>query len=201
MSSVPIGDHALLSDCHSAALVTRDGSVDWLCFPRFDGASVFGRLLDDDAGHWRVGPTSPYEVTRKYLDGALVLETTYTTSSGTIVMTDALALGPDNTGHAIGRGAPHLLVRRVACTAGSVEIGIDYAPRPEYGMIHSILSLVDGGVTARGGAEWLVLTTPAAMLVDGSTAQGTMSLNEGDVCHFAVHRSTLEEEPARAWQQ
>src|SRR3954451_12266202 len=108
MSTVPIGDHALLSDLHSAALVTKDGSVDWLCFPRFDGASVFGRLLDDDAGHWRGAPAAPYEVTRKYLDGALVLETTYTTPGGTIVITDALALGRDNSGHAIGRGAPHL---------------------------------------------------------------------------------------------
>src|SRR5436190_13847604 len=168
MSTVPIGHHALLSDLHSAALVTQDGSVDWLCFPRYDGPSVFGRLLDDDAGHWRIAPASAYDVTRRYLDGALVLETTYTTATGTLVVTDALALGPDNTGHAIGRGAPRLLVRRASCTHGTVDIEVEYAPRPEYGLIHPILSAVDDGVTARGGAEWLVLTAPTPLTIDGS---------------------------------
>ena len=61
MSSVPIGDHALLSDCHSAALVNRAGSVEWLCFPRFDSPSVFGRLLDDAAGHWSIRPAGDWQ--------------------------------------------------------------------------------------------------------------------------------------------
>ena len=65
MSSTPIAAHALLSDCHSAALVTADGSVDWLCFPRFDSASVFGRLLDERAGHWSIRPAGAYTVTRR----------------------------------------------------------------------------------------------------------------------------------------
>src|SRR5262249_48365001 len=56
-SSLPIADYGLVSDCHSAALVSRMGSVDWLCFPRFDAPSIFGRLLDDNAGHWSIHPT------------------------------------------------------------------------------------------------------------------------------------------------
>src|SRR4051795_2644853 len=99
MSTVPIADHALLSDLHSAALVTRDGSVDWLCFPRYDGPSVFGRLLDDDAGHWRIAPRGKFDVTRRYLPGTLVLETTYAAAQGTLVVTDGFALGPHQTGH------------------------------------------------------------------------------------------------------
>jgi GH15 family glucan-1,4-alpha-glucosidase len=201
MSTVPIADHALLSDLHSAALVTVDGSIDWLCFPRYDGPSVFGRLLDDTAGHWRAAPASSYEVTRHYLEGTMVLETTFTTPTGTLVVTDAMALGPHNTGHALGRGAPHLLVRRVACVDGTVDVAIEYAPRPEYGLIHSVLSIVDGGVTARGGAEWLVLTTPAELAIDGSTATTSTTLRAGDVQHHALHRSTLEETPARVWEQ
>ena len=70
-------------------------------------------------------------------------------------------MGPDNGGHRLGRDVPHLLVRRVACTAGEVEVDVDYEPRPEYGLVVPLLSAVDGGVTARGGADWLVLTTPA----------------------------------------
>ena len=84
MSTTPISDHALLSDCRSAALVTRDGSVDWLCFPRFDGPSVFGRLLDDDAGHWSIHPVGQATTSRRYIDGTMVLETTFSTGTGTV---------------------------------------------------------------------------------------------------------------------
>jgi alpha,alpha-trehalase len=75
VSRTPIGEYGLVSDCHSAALVSRAGSVDWLCFPRFDGPSVFGRLLDDRAGHWSIGPTEPAEVSRRYRRATMVLET------------------------------------------------------------------------------------------------------------------------------
>ena len=80
MSTVAIAAHALLSDCHSAAPGHRDGSVDWLCFPRFDSPSVFGRLLDDEAGHWSIRPAGRWTGARRYLDRTLVLETTFTTA-------------------------------------------------------------------------------------------------------------------------
>ena len=79
------------------------------------------------------------------------------------MLTDAMALGPDNDGHRIGADVPHLLVRRLECTGGEVEVAVDYRPRPEYGLVVPLLTAVDGGVTARGGAEWLVLTTPVAL--------------------------------------
>src|SRR5580698_1730259 len=90
MSTTPIGDYALLSDRHSAALVSRDGSIDWLCFPRFDSPSIFGRLLGDEAGHWSIRTTSATQVTRRYLDRTMVLETTFRTPAGTVAITDAL---------------------------------------------------------------------------------------------------------------
>src|SRR2546421_6220887 len=110
MSNVPIADYALLSDCRSAALVSRAGFVDWLCFPRFDGPSVFARLLDDDGGHWSIQPTESYRVARRYRDQTMVLETTFRTSKGTLRLTDALLLGPGNGGARLGGGGPHQLV-------------------------------------------------------------------------------------------
>jgi GH15 family glucan-1,4-alpha-glucosidase len=161
MSNTAIADHALLSDRHSSALVDRSGSVEWLSFPRFDSPSVFGRLLGPDAGHWSITPSGDWTSTRRYVDRTLVLETTFTTATGLLVLTDLLALGSDNGGHRLGRNVPHLLVRRVACRSGSVEVNISYAPRPEYGLVVPLLAHADGGVTARGGAEWLVLTAPS----------------------------------------
>ena len=135
MSNTAIADHALLSDRHSSALVDRSGSVEWLSFPRFDSPSVFGRLLGADAGHWSIRPSGDWTSSRRYVDRTLVLETTFTTPTGVLVLTDLLALGPNNGGHRLGTNVPHLLVRRIACTSGSVEVNISYAPRPEYGLV------------------------------------------------------------------
>jgi alpha,alpha-trehalase len=199
MSQVPISAHALVSDCHSAALVTADGSVDWLCFPRFDSPSVFGRLLDDGAGHWSIRPAGEYAGTRRYADRTLVLETTFRTPAGTVTVTDALALGAGERGHALGKGAPHLLIRSVAGVQGEVELEFSYCPRPEYGLLRPLLSHVDGGVTARGGAEWLVLSCPVRPELAGSTATTRFTVREGETVRFALQRSTLEEQPARVW--
>ncbi len=117
MSSTPIADYSLLSDRHSAALVSRDGSVDWLCVPRFDSGSVLGRLLGDDAGHWSIRASGATEVTRRYLERTMVLETTFRTPTGVLTVVDALAMGEGNRGHELGSGAPHLLLRRAVCTA------------------------------------------------------------------------------------
>jgi GH15 family glucan-1,4-alpha-glucosidase len=168
---------------------------------RFDRPSVFARLLDPEAGHWQIQPSGPWTSERRYLDRTLVLETTFTTPKGTLILTDLLAMGPDNEGHRLGRNVPHLLVRNVSCAAGSVEIDVSYAPRPEYGLIVPLLSAIDGGVTARGGAEWLVLTCPMLLTLDGSLGHGRHTLTAGQTMYFALHRSTLEQTPARIWSQ
>jgi GH15 family glucan-1,4-alpha-glucosidase len=201
MSSIPIAEYALISDRHSAALVSRDGSVDWLCFPRFDSPSIFARLLDEEAGHWSIHPAVPYEVSRRYVDRTMVLETTFRTDSGTVVLTDALVVGEHNDGHRLGVGVPRLLVRRLACTQGEVPVEVEYRPRPEYGLIVPILSGTDGGVTSRGGAEWLVLTTPEPLALVDAAAHAAITVRAGEALHFGLHRSTLEERPARLWDQ
>jgi len=201
MSTLPIGDYALLSDCRSAALVGRDGSADWLCIRRFDGPSVFARLLDDDAGHFSVRPAGEFAATRRYLDQTMALATTFTTATGVAVLTDALAVGRNDRGHALGAGSPGVLLRRVACTEGTVELELEYAPRPEYGLIHPILTPVEGGLAARGGADVLVLSVPVAPVVDGATASARFTLRAGESTGFALaHASSWEAQPA-AWAQ
>ena len=119
--------------------MTTAGSVEWLSFPRFDSPSVFGRLLGEAAGTGR-SPAGEWRSSRRYVDRTLVLETTFTTETGTVALTDLLAMGPDNGGHRLGRDVPHLLVRRVGCTAGEVELDVSYEPRPEYGWSAAAIS-------------------------------------------------------------
>jgi alpha,alpha-trehalase len=128
MSATPIADYALISDCHSAALVSRAGSVDWLCFPRFDSQSVFARLLDDSAGHWSIhpssagtGPSFDVQISRRYVEHTMVLETTFRTSTGTALLVDALAIGRNERGHEVGAGSPGVLLRQITCTSGELR--------------------------------------------------------------------------------
>ncbi len=200
MSTLPIADYALLSDCRSAALVSRNGSVDWWCVPRFDGPSVFARLLDEEAGHWSVRvPGATTE--RRYLDQTMALETTFRSATGTAVLVDAMAVGRNERGHELGAGSPGVLLRRVACTEGEVQVEVAYAPRPEYGLIHPLVEPVEGGVTARGGADMLALSAPIAMAVDGATATAGFTLRAGEAAGFALHHTRSWEAPPRIWTQ
>src|SRR2546429_9586632 len=106
MNSLPIGDYGLLSDCRSAALVSRAGSVDWLCFPRFDAPAVFARILDSDGGHFAIRPADDFQASRAYVDQTMALETTFRAASGTAVLTDAIAGGRQKSGAGLGGGCP-----------------------------------------------------------------------------------------------
>ncbi len=202
MSTTPIADYALLSDRHSAALVSRDGSVDWLCFPRFDSPSIFGRLLSDEAGYWSIRAKAATDVTRRYLDRTMVLETTFRTPTGVVAITDALAVGDGNRGHELGKGAPHLLLRRATCVDGEVELSLEYDPRPEYGLVHPLFDAVDGGVAAFGGADVLVLSAPMALTVDESAVSGQLHLRRGESAGFALHHAKRAGPgSAKVWSQ
>ena len=201
MSTLPLADYALLSDCRSAALVSRAGSVDWLCFPRFDGPSVFARLLDDDAGHFSIRPAGDSGVTRRYLDQTMVLETTFRAPTGTAVLVDALVVGRNDRGHDLGAGSPGVLLRRLTCLEGTVELEVEYAPRPEYGRIHPVLIPVDGGVSGRGGAEVLLLSAPLELTVEGATARGRLELAAGGSAGFALQHAHSWEARPRVWDQ
>ncbi len=201
MSSLPIADYGLLSDCHSAALVSRTGSVDWLCVPRFDAPSIFGRLLDDKAGHWSIHPTGEFTTARRYIDQTLILETTFIASTGKAVLLDALAVGKNERGHQLGAEAPHALLRSIQCTEGEMAFESEFVPRPEYGLVYPLLSEIEGGVRCRGGASFLLLSSPVPIAVNESTCRARFRLKAGESASFALqHRASWE--PAREhWDQ
>src|SRR5215207_7512142 len=139
--SQPIANYGLLADCNSAALVDSDGSIDWLCLPRYDSDAVFARLLDPEAGHWSIRPTAPYRTERRYLPGTLVIETTFTTDSGEVKLIDAMAFAEGQRGHDLGYDAPHELLRSVEGVSGEVELALELAPRPQYGLVMPLIRL------------------------------------------------------------
>ena len=191
MSETPIGDYALLSDRNSAALVSKDGSVDWLCFPRFDSPSVFGALLDPQAGHWSIRPAGPYGVSRKYVGPTMVLETRFETPTGDLVVTDALVVSSTDDPHRLGADAPGLLIRSLRCEQGAVEVDLHFRARPEYGLVVPLLTATEGGVLIRGGTEWMALAAPVELTIerDVVTARWTMLAEER--VDLALHRSDL----------
>jgi GH15 family glucan-1,4-alpha-glucosidase len=184
--SLPIGDYAMLSDCSSAALVGTDGSIDWLCLPRFDSPALFSRLLDPDAGHFQIAPTAPHTVTRSYVPGTLVLETTFTTDDGVVRLTDALAFPEGQRGHDLGKDAPHELLRSVQGVAGEVELRVELTPRPEYGLVHPLFRQTEDGGRTFGGHSPVVVRTGAPVVIVGSAMTGTFTVSEGQEVGFAM---------------
>jgi GH15 family glucan-1,4-alpha-glucosidase len=202
MSSTRIGEYALLSDRHSVALVSREGSIDWLCWPRFDSPSIFGCLLGEAAGYWVIRAMPTATVTRRYVDRTMVLETTAVTSSGTAVIVEALATGDGNRGHDLGTNAPHVLLRRATCIDGEIDLVVEYTPRPEYGLVHPLLEAIAGGITTVSGGDVLVLSCPVPLTVDQSSASGQVHLRVGESAGFALHHSKWDEpDAARVWDQ
>ncbi|MEH0818591.1 MULTISPECIES: glycoside hydrolase family 15 protein [unclassified Micromonospora] len=158
MDQPAISDYGFLSDCRSGALVGRDGSVDWWCPDRFDAPSVFGRLLDPEAGYWRLAPLGPSRVERAYRPDTLVLRTVHHTPEGSVAVTDALAAEAGARGHELGMNSPAVLLRVVEGLSGRVRMGLDFAPRPEYGLLTPYLhERPDGGVLATAGPVALIL--------------------------------------------
>src|SRR5207302_11194492 len=174
-------------------------SVDWLCFPRFDKPSVFGRILDDRAGHWSIAPVDETDTSRRYVEDTMVLETTFRTATGRVTMVDGLAVGRNERGHELGAGAPSVLLRRLVGVDGQVEFGLEFAPRPEYGLIQPVLEPVEGGVRARGGADVLALSSSVPLDADDFTARARFAVTPGRTVAFAMQHRTTSEELPQLW--
>jgi GH15 family glucan-1,4-alpha-glucosidase len=181
-----IGDYALLSDCQTAALVSRGGAIDWLCLPCFDSRAVFARVLGEEAGHWSIAPREGGESSRRYLDGSLVVRTAFRTASGEVAVTDAMATGANRSGHELGADAPHVLVRVLEGVRGDVEVETEFAPRPEYGLVRPLLIPVEGGLRCHGGPHTLGLASPVPFDV-GECAHARFTVHAGERIAFALH--------------
>lgn len=204
----PIGDYGFLSDCETTALVAPSGAVEWLCLPRMDSASVFGAVLDRDAGWFRVHPTGvEVPAARRYIPGTLALETSWWTPGGWLVVTDALLMGPwhhDDERSTTHRRAPtdydadHVLLRMIRCVNGAVQVRVDCTPVFDYGRVPATWEYVGDGyreAVASGGALPLRLTTDLNIGLEGPQAMARTLLKEGETRFVAL--SWSEHPPPR----
>ena len=194
--SQPVADYAMLADCNSAALVDRSGSIDWLCLPRYDSDAVFARLLDPDAGHWSITPSGSFSSTRRYLPGTLVLETTLTTDTGEVTLTDAMAFADGQRGHDLGIDASHEVLRSVKGVSGEVELRMELAPRPEYGLVTPLVRVEGDGARTFGGSGRVAVRSAAPLSVSDSTIETTFTVGGGETAGFALRWAPPEVSPA-----
>ncbi|MBN1209193.1 MAG: glycoside hydrolase family 15 protein [Myxococcaceae bacterium] len=176
-----IDDYALLGDCHSAALVGRDGAIDWACFPRFDSPAVFCRLLDvRRGGTFRVGPERPFQSSRRYLDDTNVLVTTFTTPTGVLELTDCMPIRRGRE-HSPSVGTRYSLLRRLRCLGGQVPTRVVVAPRFEYGAFVPRIRLTSP-LTAElvGGADALWVTATRPLVAYDNALRARWLLRAGD---------------------
>jgi alpha,alpha-trehalase len=188
----PIADYAFLSNCHTGALVAPDGSVDWLCVPAFDSPSVFGALLDREAGSFRFAPYGIFHpVSRVYLPGTNVLETMWRTRTGWVVVRDALTMGPSSAADVVtphtrppsDTDADHLLTRTVECISGSVEVELTCDPVFDYGRTPAAWTMKPGdrhSADATGAGQTIRLGSDIPIGVEGSGVRGRRVLSAGD---------------------
>ncbi len=182
----PIGDYALIGDCHSAALVARDGSIDWCCLPRFDSGSAFGRILDRrHGGHCSIVPTGngPWDYERSYHEDTLVLETTLLGTGGEAKLIDCFLMGDGEVGADARR-----ILRVIEGVRGSLEVEVRVAPRFDYGQVrpwirrhsHRLHSTIGGNDALLVWCEQELSEDPAHELV------GRFAVGPGDRVRLAL---------------
>ena len=199
--SVPIGDYGFLSDGEVAALVAPGGSVDWMCLPRFDSPSVFGAILGRHAGSFSVAPVEvSVPADRRYLPGTMILETSWGTPTGWIIVRDVLLMGPwrheHDRSHTHRRtpndyDAEHIFLRTIRCVTGEVQTVMDCEPVLDYGRSavrwdYTEHGYHQGEATTHGSDIKLVLTTDMRLGFEGGQASTRTLLKAGEVRYVAL---------------
>jgi GH15 family glucan-1,4-alpha-glucosidase len=224
----PIGDYAFLSDCETSALVAPNGNVEWLCLPRMDSPSVFGAILDRDAGGFRLAPSDVnVPAGRRYIPGTMVLETSWETRMGWVIVRDVLCIGPwhhdDERSHSHRRSptdhdADHVMLRLIECVQGSAEIKLECEPAFDYGGLAADWEYTGSGYSeaiarSEGMSMRLKLVTDLRLGFEGPRARARTTLREGEKAFVALGWSdhplptTYDEaekrmaQTARFWQE
>ena len=197
----PIGDYGFLSDCETTALVAPSGAIEWMCLPRMDSPSVFGALLDRDAGRFRLGPADvDVPADRRYLPGTMVLETSWDCGEGWLMVRDCLIMGPwrhEDPGRSMHRRPPadydaeHTLIRTSRCVNGEVQLTLDCEPVFGYGRERASWRYTDQGyqqavAAAAGTDQQVTLTSDIRFGLDGPQARARTLLKEGDTRFCAL---------------
>jgi GH15 family glucan-1,4-alpha-glucosidase len=201
-----IAEYGFLSDCETNALVAPSGAVEWMCVPRPDSPSVFSAVLDRGAGHFRVGPHGVHvPVARRYVPGTLILETTWQTSTGWLVVRDAMVMGPwheiDERSNTHRRtptddDAEHIMLRTIKCVSGTVDLEVVCEPMPDYARAEPLWEYDGEGyssVVARTGEANpdLRLASSLRFGLEGRRASARTRMSEGDTHFVALSWSHL----------
>jgi len=197
----PIAEYGFLSDCETTALISPGGNVEWLCLPQMDSPSVFGSILDRDAGGFRVGPSDvTVPVSRRYLPGTMILETSWMTPTGWIIVRDALLIGPwhheKDRSHSQRRAptdydAEHVLLRMVRCVNGEVQLHLDCEPVFEYGKRLGSWDYTEDGYQqgvcgCESSDQTVTLTSDINLGFEGPRAIGRTLIKEGETRFAAL---------------
>ncbi|HUF06472.1 MAG TPA: glycoside hydrolase family 15 protein [Candidatus Binatia bacterium] len=197
----PIGEYGFLSDCETTALVAPSGNVEWLCLPRIDSPSVFGSILDRDAGGFRFGPADILvPAARRYLPGTMVLETSWGSPTGWIIVRDVLLIGPWRHTEERSRthrrpptdyDASHLLLRLVRCVNGEMQLSLDCEPIFDYGRVPGTWSFTEDGYLQAAcrspeSKVELVLTSDLNIGFEGPRAIARTLIKEGETRFCAL---------------
>ena len=180
-----IEDYAIVGDMHSAALVGADGSVDWLCLPRFDSEACFAALLGNtDHGHWRIAPTDQLEgvgratASRRYAGDTLILQTRWKTATGVAEVTDFMPPREE--------GDPPVLIRLVEGVSGTIDMGVRLTLRFGYGSIVPWVTKTEGGIRATAGPDSVWLRTPVNLTGQGLAHTATFAVAAGEAIPFVL---------------
>ncbi|MGZ4802526.1 MAG: glycoside hydrolase family 15 protein [Acidimicrobiia bacterium] len=182
-----IADYALIGNCQGSALVSRAGSIDWACLPSLDSPAFFARILGDPGGFWSIRPRGDAESSRRYVDDTMVLQTRFRTTNGTAMLTDFMPLDPEDRHNDIGLHSPSAIIRIVECTEGHVDLDVEIAIRPEYGLTTPLARRTGpGSWRTRGGPMAVTVSTDAALELDGAVMCAELNLDAGGRVAFAL---------------